>query len=223
MSLNPSIRKIVPASPAVANATYDYFDIAEGTGIKNFYAGMSIASGSHTSFLTTDATTYSGRIVEKRQGALAWGLYSDVDYDATFNLPKIIKGKVRISCSQGVQGSAGTKKVALLMALYKVSGGVPTQIGNDLGTNQTSLGTSGASTETHNLTFPITDRVHFKQGDILRLNVKMYGVNAIADNGFGYGLDPADRDDTITASGQIVVESAYTTQLKLAIPFIIDI
>jgi len=222
MSLNPSIRKVVPASPPTAAATYDYYDIAEGTGIKNFYGALSIASGSHTAFLTTDTTAYSGMVVIKRKGALAWGLYGDVDYETTFNSPKLVKGNIRISATTGVQGQvANAKKICLLMALYKVSGGVPTQIGSNIGTPLTSTGAVAALTETHTLTIDVTDRIHFKIGDILRLNVKMYGAAAGATEGFGYGCDPADRNDSVTASGQVVVQDAYPTHLKVAMPFII--
>ena len=75
--------------------TYDYFDIAEGTGIKNFYAGQSFASGAATQyFMTSDATVYSNRIAEKvipAPDAAPLHEVSNVNYDVKFNPIKKIE------------------------------------------------------------------------------------------------------------------------------------
>ena len=49
----------------------------------------------------------------------------------------------------------------------------------------------------------------------------LLGAAAGATEGFGYGCDPADRNDSVIASGQVVVQDAYPTHLKVAMPFII--
>ena len=226
MALNPSIGpKVVPAAPATANANYDYFDIAEGTGIQNFFASQSIASGGIVSYaLTTDNTVYSGKITEKFIGALGWSKVSDIDYDVTFNLPKIIKGDLVVTVTQGVGGGAELRSISLFVNIFKVSGGTPTQIGSEKKTELTTSSVGGVKSFTKNLTISSGGRVHFKQGDILRLNIELWGRATSASSEIGYGVDPQDRNDTTDEAGiDPVILDADTTQLKLKVPFIIDI
>lgn len=222
MALNPSIRKVIPASLPQATATYDFFDIAEGTGIQNFYAGQSISSGAliHTGFLTTDSSMLSVKTSEKRHDVAGFG--SDVDYDVLFNLPKTIKGNVRITYSQGVNRDVGTPAISLVFRLYKVSNGVETIIGSKAEGTETSRGIAGQESDQHNLLI-VAPKTHFKRGDTLRLNVQMYGIVGAAVNTIGYGCDPSNRTDIVDASGSIVISSGETTQLKVGVPFVIDI
>lgn len=216
MSLNPSIRKVVPASPPSAIASYDYTDIAEGTGIKNFYAAQSIASGAASYFLTTDDTLYSGVLSEKVQDQ--GGTVSIINYETTFNMPKTIKGKIRISVTLGVDGSNVTSSVVL--SLWKVSGATTTQIGDTVGTEKLTEAGPGQYDRTRNVTIEAADRVHFKKGDTLRLTVKLIGL-AGASETFGYGCDPANRSDTTSSSGGIIIAAGHPTQLKVGIPFVL--
>ena len=221
MSLNPSIRKVVPPTPPSAIASYDYSDIADGTGVKNFYACQSIASGAYGTayYLTTDTSIISGRVAEKLQNKS--GLVSDMNYDVVFNLPKIIKGNVRISLGQGVSGD--TVSVTLRLSLYKISDGVTTQIGNSVDTDKTTQTGAGQTSHTRNLTIDTSERIHFKIGDTLRLNVKMYGQVGVAPNTMGYGCDPAGTTDAVDSCGAIVIVAPDPTKLTVGIPFIIDI
>ena len=220
MSLNPSIRKVVPASPPTATASYDYYDIAEGTGIKNFYAAQALSSGALTDYyLTTDATDYSGRTSCKMIPAGA-GYTTDDNYEVTFNLPKIIKGRVRASVLQGLAAAGAGQFVFLIMKLYKVSGGTATQLGDEVVTNPVTSTASTTTFSRENVVFNVTERTHFKKGDILRLNIKVYASNLVST---GYGTDPAGRDDVATVSGGIIATAGNSTQLKVGVPFIIDI
>ena len=98
MALNPSIQKVVPASAPQAIASFDFFDVATGTGVQNFFGAMTEASGALVDyFLTGDNTIFSGNIVQKeiRSGGIIE--LSDLDYDVSFLRPLTINGKVRIS------------------------------------------------------------------------------------------------------------------------------
>ena len=63
-------------------------------------------------------------------------------------------------------------------------------------------------------------RTHFKKGDILRLNIKVYASSLVST---GYGTDPAGRDDVATVSGGIISTAGNSTQLKVGVPFVLDI
>ncbi len=227
MALNPSINKVVVPAAPTASANYDYFDIAEGTGIQNFYASQSIASGAILqAFLTNDESTYSGRITEKAiQVSQDIQITSIVDYDVIFQMPKLISDAIiRMSVTMGMNVvSANANSVLLVCELFKVSDGVETQIGEQAETNILSETAAGTISRTDNISFTPSERVHLKIGDILRLRVTMWGRGNGATSAQGYGIDPKDRDDETTVSGAVILESAHTSQLKLAVPFIIDI
>jgi len=231
MSLNPSIRKVVPMSPPTASANYDYFDIAEGSGVKNFYACTAIASGAQVAssaivhYLTTDATDYSAHIADKVKPATggALSIRRDRDFDLIFNLPKLIYGKARCSLSQGVDSGSGTTGVFCKIFLYHVREGTETLMSSAV-TEQTSKGGVGQTSTTKNVGLDLTShRWHFKKGDILRLNVQIWGYgNPATPDTIGIGIDPKDRDDVADYENK-VISDVHTTQLKLSVPFIIDI
>ena len=219
MSLNPSIHKVVPASPPTATASYDYYDIADGTGIKNFYAAQTHSSGALTDYyLTTDNTDYSAVISCKMIPAGA-GYTTDDNYEVLFNFPKMIRGKIRVSIVQGLAASAANQYIFILLKLYKVSGATVTQIGDEVCTNKLISTASVKLDRRENVYFDTGGRVHFKKGDRLRLNVKVYASHSVA---MGYGIDPVGRDDIATASGGIIIDAGHTTQLKVGVPFVID-
>ena len=219
MSLNPSIRKVVPASPPTATASYDYYDIASGIGIKNFYAALAMASGAITDYyLTTDATDYSARTSCKMIPAGAQ-YTTDDNYEVIFNLPKIIKGNVRVSILQGLAAGGAGQFIFILMKLYKVSGVNITQLGDEICTNPIVSTGSTTTFSRENVYFDVT-RTHFKKGDILRLNIKVWASNPVAT---GYGADPAGRDDVASVSGGIIATAGNSTQLKVGVPFVLDI
>ena len=89
-------------------------------------------------------------------------------------------------------------------------------------TNMTSLNANGTLSETQNLDYDITEKTHFKKGETLRLNVQLWGVLGVS-GACGYGVDPADRDDSAVASGSAVISNADTTASRIAIPFVLDI
>ena len=222
MVLAPTIKKVAPASLPVASANYDFFDIAEGTGIENYFLSQRISSGATGSFLTSDEATYSGKVVEKFDTANSWRIRSDLDYDVTFNLPKIIKGKIRLSLTQGVSGDANLRNISLVDQMIKVSGGVETPFGDAMQTAELSSSLSETKSLTVNVTTDTNGRVHFKAGDTLRCNVKFWGQIG-AGTQIGYGVDPQDRNDSTVDGIQTVIKDVDTTQAKLSVPFIIDI
>lgn len=213
------IPQIYRKSAEAAIASYDYTDIAAGIGVQTFYACQAVMSGETLYSLAADSSIYSGAISEKDNK-----ITSDLDYDVTFNLPRIIKGTIRVSVTQGVFGVGATDWVYLTISLYKVSGGTPTQIGTTERTIVTKIDGSVILSKTCLLEFETGGKIHFKKGDILRL--KVIGVSnpsAHADSETGYGCDPADRNDQIVGVKVKIINDVDTTQLKVAVPFVIDL
>ena len=187
-----------------AIASYDYIDIAEGTGIVQFYGALKGTSGG-TSYMLTTEQIYSQDI-----STLVPSTPQSYNFDlAAFNMPRIIKGTAYVSISLYIDGS-GTLVAAA--KVQKGSGGTYSDCCDQVTSSSKVDGTPTDSM----LLIPLTiNETHFKKGDNLRLVITISG-DAHAGNEFGH--DPMNRDGTnITAAKNL------STQLKLFLPFKIDI
>ena len=226
MTLNQGIRKVIPAELPYATINYDYFDISEGTGIVNLYAAQCLASGAVSvsdsvvnPILTTDSTLYSSKRVEKVDASNSKS--SHLNYDIKFNKPQMIKGIGRVTFSQGVKYDSSNSNGYVQVALIHYDGITETVLAS--GASVTLVGSTNTSNSVC-INMDMSDQIYrFKKDEILRLAVHMYSGGGGANGRFGYGCDPANRDDIADASGGITVQSGYTTQLKVQVPFIIDI
>jgi len=188
-------------------ASYDYFDIAEGTGIIVLYGAQDAAGN----YVLSNQTLFSATIETSTTTSL------EMNFDlAPFNLPKDIKGTAIVSYGTSIQGNTGGG--TLLFTFYKVSDSVETSM--------------GSCTVSHNKPFVLGEflsatltETHFKIGDSLRLSVLLTDNS---DVGIGFGLDPLNRDGTASYGGFNLnltpsTTPSVTTQLKFYCPFKIDI
>lgn len=210
------------SAPSGAIATFDFFDIAEGSGRINFFL-FNTTTNQH---ITTDESTFSNTSVhkEKRNGGSIE--LSDIDYDVSFNRPKIINGIIRVTVSIGADwAGAGSAVVFLVLNLYHVKsdGTTETQIGAvDVTTpSVTANTTDNINSETYTLEFDSGGKVHFKKDETLRLTVKHNGSGGAANAVTGYGIDPVGRADFVTTSFGRCIESTETTKFKLQVPFVL--
>jgi len=173
--------------------SYDYFDIAEGTGIETYY-GMSISAqtaiAAHTAqsitwILHGEAIESDGQSQYKEGTTVADAQAFDIDLDLTeFNLPKDIKGNalVTINGTMTAGDPAVNHSACFVFNLYKWDGASETLMGtgysNPLGTVTNGTNTFYGATQV-----PITSKVHFKKGDVLRLNVLAYTRSSNAGQG----------------------------------------
>ncbi len=219
-------RKYNSVSSAIES--FDHQDIASGEGIVNYFAAQVQLSGSSVApFLTSDNGIFSGNIAQKetRNGAITE--LSDLDYDILFNLPNTINGKVKVSVTIGANwGGNGVATVSLELSLFKVNlASAETQIGSTVTTEQIDANTTtNINSATRLLEIDTGGRVSFKLGEKLRLTIKHFGSGGAANAGTGYGVDPQDRDDDSIPGGVTqIINDTETTQLKVAIPFVIDL
>ena len=179
-----------------AIASYNYTDVADGTGVIVFYAIISQTSGSVDYHLVTDSSLYSD--------AVDIGGDVDLDFDLTaFNLPRKVKGTAYVSIGLEAVGAGNT--IYATVQLRHVRGGTETNI--------TSAIASHTLTNEANMMFiplPIT-ATHFKKDDILRLN-----VTTTTSGTAGFGVDPANRASATYAN-------LDSRQLKVLVPFQLDL
>ena len=181
-----------------AVASYDYTDIAEGTGIQTFYATQSRDAATQRYLLMEAALYPESPVIINNQ---------DIDFDLTmFNLPKVVKGTAYVSLGAFIDGSPQTYTIAV--QVRKWDGTAETNISSVI-----SDTVSDSSHKMMLLKIPLT-QTNFKKGDVLRLNVTSSG-------GVGtsyYGTDPMGID-----YGVLTAANNRTTIFKFLCPFRIDL
>lgn len=192
--------------PPVQNqaiASYSYTDIAEGTGMTNFYLAQTIDSTGTNTILTTQLARSAVNEISTGDAA---GREDDFDLTA-FNIPKTIEGTALISFHQRDTDSTSNNSVTITIKKWD-------------GTTETELGTN--TTETINdeskrvlLEIPLT-RTHFRKGDVLRVTMKITRGGTFPGAGEGiYGTSPAaEISDNLAAT---------ETKSIITIPFILDV
>lgn len=211
--------------PAIAS--FDFEDIAEGTGVISFEAFKTTDSTGTDEHLASETTDIYSTLIEEGGAPVITTSFTkefDVDYDLTqFNLPKDIQGTgvIRFSFYLERLGGGGTVDAYIIARIRKWDGTTETEVAS-VQTATTQVG-AAANTTTNvlmNITIP---RTHYKKGDTLRLTMEGWMKGSVADdNRFFWGVDPQNRDGTyLRPSGD--ASGNETTRLIIKIPFAIDL
>ncbi len=184
-------------------ASYDFTDIAEGTGVVDFYGFSENLSGS--TLLTLGKTSlYSADI---QSAGTSWTFNAPA-----FNFPKIVKGTALIRFSAALTG-AQNSTMNFDVAIQKVSGGAVSAIGS-ASTATHTRSAAGSGTTAMNYTIPIScTHTHFKIGD----NLRIVFTGHTTGTAINLGHDPANRD----TSEMTAVTNP--TKMECFIPFRIDL
>lgn len=194
-----------------AIASYDYVDLAEGTGIVTVYGFGSDASGAITQALDRN-------IIEPGTEQLLSGWYpkrSKIDAEqffslSAFNLPKTVKGNCYITFTWVTFVNSGTVVRQIRVKVYKNTTLLATE-------ETTTHSTAATKTYTTNLKIPIS-LTHFKKGDVFK--VSFIGIGS-GDGNCYLMHDPENRDFTEAAPN--ITAATNPTALKVYIPFRIDL
>jgi len=199
-----------------AVASYNYENLAEGTGVVTYYLSTTNAG----SFLNSNALISTDiefdHLISNAAPATLQATYN-FDLPA-FNLPKNLRGTGALEIATGLNSNDGVGRNGYITAtLYKYSNAVETSIVtfNTFNGGATDYRMSKA----YSFVIPTT---HFKKGDILRLKLEVYGNvrTATGNTHFFFGCDPLNRDGTwLIPSTDIDV----STKSRLFIPYNIDL
>lgn len=209
------------AAPAQAITTYDFVDIAAGTGVIAFYGGRE-ASGAAvtTNYTLSNVAFYSRPLLTTgtTTETAALTAISNLDFDVKLNRPLNVKGKSVINVPWYGSGGSTSWSGKIAVELRKISGSVNTLLGAASGATVASANTA-AETYIDALLLDLS-QTHFKKDDIVRLNVTSYGMaNGGGTCTIGIAHDPKNRAQaTGTADWGIT-----PTQLSLQLPVRIDI
>jgi len=230
MALSPQIQKVVGGG-AVPLTNYDYIDIADGTGIVNFYLGNSYQNGASAALLSRTiwypTTKCYSRYKYLTVSGAGFETVQEMDFDVQLNTPRIISGKALLNVTTGINISditAGTTHFKFLNArLRKWNGTAETEIAQASGNMIARTAGEAAmyyNQEVIQITVPQTT---FKTGEVLRLTLEHKGMqsNDVGLMSMAWAYDPYGR----AASGAGLVFDAITfpTTAIIKIPFKLDI
>ena len=223
MPLNQVYRKDPPYI-----LSYNYTDIADGTGVIIFYgaihkeettaAGYLSATRAYSNDITsfgTATTTSFTKVVDK-------------DFDVLFNKPQRLKGKIRTTLTLGTGWNAAGANASETYAIVKA-------IHIDAATNETALGQAQSGTmvkpqqpaetafsQTVNVEINVATQKQFKVGETLRITVEIWGKRTESISCYhGFGHDPLDRNDEPANPDFNLIEDTDTTVFAVHVPFII--
>lgn len=186
---------------AISNVlpTYNFTDLAAGTGIITFYAGNTIDLN-----LLSNNTFYSDT-VSKSASVSTSGAYAkdlDLDFDCLLNRPLVIQGKVVVNVPILVTNSLADVYGYVVVRLRKWDGVTETEIADNTSSVAFVNGGSKYLMTGTDLNIPLTT---FKKGEYLRLTVegwaKYVGLQDSAT--IKIGCDPMNRSADWDGSGAV--------------------
>lgn len=213
-------RDIVPITPT-AIASYDYIDIAQGTGIVILHGGANATSSGGFSYNLSRNLFYSDQIASGGSTTTtAFAKVLDVNFDVTFIRPQIIDGKALINIPIGVEGAiaASNYQVYPVVAVKKVVDG--TEITLFALTSGSLIKTAQTFDSKYDAIIADLPLTNFRSKDILRLQVQLYNRGNGGDTGYGLlGMDPKNRKE----SSAPLNWSAGDADLQFHVPFKLNI
>lgn len=208
-----------------AIASYDFFDIAEGTGYVTFFGAKTqsgfvlIKTAVNSDFVETTGISDTTDDVAK----------FDEDFDLTLNIPKVVKGKLLVdvpATNDFQSGTAATTLSCKVKVLFrKWDGDNETEIANATSITRAVDSGTGIDHEKRFLIEVTIPRTKFKKGETIRVTLELYAWEAV-DNvlaWFAIGHDPKSRASTLTGATSQKVLAAGNTDLFIHIPFEVDL
>lgn len=217
--------------------SYDFFDIADGTGYATYY-GMMINNGSYTTTPNANVGSEFIKTYVDFDNVLAKEI--DIDFDINFNTPKNIKGDIIVNVPIGVTTTSTTQVDATYQAVvkaYHYNGTTETQLGSTATStlysvkNMESDITLKRQSSNAVLKISVPKTTHFRAGEILRITVEGWfnRVSGSASQG-GIAHDPTNRNDKIEENdaagtdGRLqVFEDEDSKRLSINVPFKLDV
>lgn len=212
----------IPTPSAIAS--YNYTDIATGTGFVTYYCAITTDSTGQDEILTPQVVfsdeTNSTWVSPTGNGGDPFVKVGDLDFDlSTFNLPQTLKGTAVINGSFAVN-TDGSVSCYIIFKIRHWDGTTET----DIGSVQTeTIDKNSPSFQTFLVEVSLTEK-HFKKGETLRVTAEVWeqNIHNAAAGDVQLCHDPKDRTVALVtpAAGGTNFE---TSQLRIDIPYKLDI
>lgn len=215
----------IPLLPTQATASYDFNDIADGTGVKSFYGCYTDDYSLLVNPLSSNQKEVIATVVYAGDSAFHYSGNITTFSLTEFNLPRTVNGTGHMTCYIKAKLNSGTglDGAKINAIVYRNSEIISS--GNLLITNAgfpVTLNNPAYSGYSGNVTIPIVIPTKtYARGDQFKLGFQFGGTAGDTTSvSYVVGIDPLDRDSTnITPS----IATDATTILKADIPFRIDI
>lgn len=200
--------------------SYNYTDVAEGTGVIIFYGFDTQNDVTKSYMLSTSALYSEDRDTSGTTTNASFEKVLDINFDLTLNLPKNVRGKIlgNITNFNTGAGASNAGESYAVIRFRKWDGTTQTEIGNTQ--TKTLVGSSS------NVVYSSTDafminlgtNYHFKRNETIRITVEIWGKKT-GSNPFkcGFAHDPQDRTNT----GD--VNSTEINKFIIHLPFRLDL
>lgn len=192
-------------------ATYDFYDLATGTGYKTFY-GLNLVEVTTMKYSLCQDTLNS----LDTYTAIAANTANDIDFDLPVNKRVVLQGNaiVCVPCNfVNGTGGAATVSSTVYTTMYKYSGTTETQLGSVASMQLTTGNLDSMAAQCMQFTGRIAiPQTVFKTGDTIRLNVKTSAAGA--SKSVYVFHDPKNYDLGATDN---------THQLLINLPFKVDL
>jgi len=186
-----------------ATASYDYFDIANGSGMVRFYLGYVSAS-----YVMSQSLFYSGACGSTNNVTTTPAKVLDLDFDLLLNKPLSIKGTLIANCPLYIQAGS----VYFIIKLRKWDGTTETEICE--GTSNTLAGSAVWRVCAAMSTVPATT---FKAGEYLRVTIEVWGTASSGSQQARIGHDPMNLTDTIWTTASSISQSSVQIPIRIDI------
>ena len=182
---------------AISNVlpTYNFVDIASGTGYVNFYAGTTVDKMALSNFTYYSDTIYAST--------------TDDDYDVLLNRPMDLKGLGIVNVPVYIDRNGNPSTTAhVTVKLRKWDGSTETEIVSNDSTTLLNASTAAYYMQAVDLVIPLT---HFKIGETLRLTIQI-----VFDRGIMYyGHDPQNRSTGWDTTGAVPSRLTFQCPVRL--------
>ena len=216
-----ALKQTLPIPAETAIASYNFTDIASGTGYVTFF-GIEYEDDTH-GLSPNQVTSEEYRSASTGTGGTA--LREEFDFDTeAFNLPRHVKGDLLVTeayaCSEA--GTPNTTVFTKVRIFHVASDSTETEIGTQI-TTDTITSSSDANLKLgKRTTIKFTVDKLFKKGEKLRVNIEVHGSGGSGNSryylyhsGDNKGTGPTEDD-----SNEFIV---VDPNLIISIPFEIDI
>ena len=211
--------------------SYNFLDVATGTGILVMYAGIT-SSGARLN----NYAFYSERV--GTVGGLSsgvWKIMNSLDFDVNLTNNFIMEGETIINVPHGILGATSTMDYRSYVdaIIKRIRDGevktVTSQSGSSIRVEPVGQWNYIKGISAINIDIPKTN---FKNGDILRLTINQYGKevdNIPAASGIWFiGHDPKNRDTSgneqiVSGSASYLTFGGDPSQLTFPVPVRIDL
>ena len=218
----------LPIPQETVVASYDATDVEEGAGIINYNAS-SQQETTNTSYFLTRTTNPSDEVYtfQNSNNTGAAVEIFDVDFDITLQAPKnLAKGTAHVILALGI-GSDVTpaRQIHAVVTLKKNTTTIGSAVQSRTVTRPNLTAADAPWSDVVNIPIPITARVHFGIGDIIRVNIAIWGGGTSGTGDYALGHDPADRNDprdTGAGDKKIFIDDKSTKSI-ISLPYVLNL